>query len=66
MTSRERVGSNRIYRSHDGILAGVCAGIAESWDFHPWGVRALFLALQFTVLPCMFLVYIALWMMFKK
>jgi phage shock protein PspC (stress-responsive transcriptional regulator) len=66
MTTRSHTGSNRIYRSHDGIFAGVCAGIAEAFDFHPWGVRAMFIALQFTIFPCTFLVYIALWMMFKK
>ena len=53
-------GSQNIYRSDDGILLGVCEGIAKHWDFRPWGVRLLFILLQCSFVPFMFVVYIVL------
>ena len=59
-------GSGRLYRSRDNVFCGVCAGIAEAFDFSPWGVRIVFLLLQFTVVPFMFIVYIVLACLMRK
>jgi phage shock protein C len=58
---------NRVYRSRkDSIFLGICGGIAEHFDFSPWGVRLLFVALQFTIIPFMFLIYIAAAFIMRK
>lgn len=59
---RHRVSPRRptLYRSRDRVLAGVCGGIAEHFDFAPWAVRLVFLGLLFTIAPWIFLVYLAL------
>jgi phage shock protein C len=42
MTPRYASEKRPIYRSrNDRVLAGVCGGIAEHFDFAPWGVRAI-------------------------
>ena len=57
----------KFYRSEDAVIAGVCGGIAEYFDFSAWGVRITFLLLQLTFLvPFTFIVYIALAVMIKK
>ncbi len=46
---------NRIYRSRKNkIFWGVCGGIAEHFDFHPWGVRGIFLVLGIMLVPLPF------------
>ncbi|MCX7014421.1 MAG: PspC domain-containing protein [Candidatus Sumerlaeota bacterium] len=54
------------YRSRHGIFLGVCRGLAERFDLSPWGVRLLFVALQFTVVHLMFLIYIVLALLMKR
>jgi phage shock protein PspC (stress-responsive transcriptional regulator) len=49
-----------LYRSHNGLFLGVCAGIAERFRFSPWGVRLLFLVTQIFFWKWTFLVYLAL------
>lgn len=47
----------------DRVLFGVCGGIAEYYDFSPWGMRLLFLALALlpvVTFPVMCILYIAL------
>jgi len=55
-----------LYRSRRGVFLGVCRGVAERFDLSPWGLRLLFLALQLTVVPYMFLIYIALALLMKR
>lgn len=50
----------RLYRStHDKMLAGVCAGLAEYWDVDPSLIRlaVVFIAIITAVIPAL-LVYI--------
>ena len=54
------------YRSRRGIFLGVCRGLAERFDLSPWGLRLLFVALQFTVVHLMFVIYIVLALLMKK
>jgi phage shock protein C len=63
-TTRTRLTG--VYRSRDGIFLGVCGGIAERFNFSPWGVRLLFIALQLTIVHLMFLVYIALGLILRR
>jgi phage shock protein PspC (stress-responsive transcriptional regulator) len=65
----KRFARNRgcgLYRSNDGLFLGVCAGLAERFDWSPWGVRLLFLALQIFLFHFMFLVYIALGLVLRR
>ena len=56
----------KLYRSRYGIFMGVCSGLAERFDFSPWGVRLLFIVLQVTIVPVMFLVYILMAFIMKR
>lgn len=63
---KSRLGKSlRLYRSRSGWLLGVCQGLAERFDFSANGVRLLFVILQLTVAPFMFIVYIALAILLK-
>ena len=36
----------KLYRSrHDSVVAGVCGGLANYFDFSPWGMRLIFILL---------------------
>jgi len=62
-----RAGSRSFYRSRDNsVFLGVCGGIAEYFDFSPGGVRLLFVLLQFTFVPILFLIYIVLGLVMKR
>lgn len=51
----------KLYRSRrDRVICGVCGGIAEYYDFSPWGMRLLFVALTLFTLPLMVILYIVL------
>ncbi|MCE5228381.1 PspC domain-containing protein [bacterium] len=54
----------KLYRSRrDRVIAGVCGGIAEYYDFSPWGMRLLFIAvamIPIVTFPVMLILYIAL------
>jgi phage shock protein PspC (stress-responsive transcriptional regulator) len=53
--------TRKLYRSNDRILGGVCAGLAEYFDFDPTAVRAGYALLTFMTafsgIPC----YLILW-----
>ena len=68
MSRDTRPHKNRIYRSNkDVVCSGVCGGIAEHFDFAPWGVRLIFmvLALVTSFIP-MLIIYCILCMTMKK
>ncbi|MBO5902558.1 MAG: PspC domain-containing protein [Tidjanibacter sp.] len=48
----------RLYRSHDKMLGGVCAGVAEYLNMDPTVVRVLAVVLFFVPLIPMLLIYL--------
>lgn len=66
MNVYDEIRTRKLTRSDDGVFLGVCGGIAEYFDFKPWGVRLLFLALQITFVPIMIFIYLALALILKK
>jgi len=57
----------RLYRSDNSVFLGVCGGIAEYFDFAPWGVRWFFIILQFTGVGWLLIpTYIVLAIILKK
>lgn len=58
----------RLYRSHNGVIFGVCAGIAEYFDLPPWGVRLVWILLMLTGIgmPVLLVVYVALGLILPK
>ena len=53
--------TQKLYRSNDRVLGGVCAGLAEYFDFDPTLVRIAYAFLAVcTVFPGLIL-YIILW-----
>lgn len=67
MRSERYHRERRLYRSPDGIILGVCAGIADYYDMPPWAVRILFIILCMAVvsLPLMVIIYIVLGLTMK-
>ena len=65
LTMTSTHGITRWTRSKDGILAGVCSGLAKSLDMDPWLIRIVFLV-SFLFLGLSILVYIALAMSFPR
>lgn len=51
----------RLERSNDRILGGVCAGIAEYFDWDPTVVRIVYGLLTFCTAFSGIIVYILLW-----
>lgn len=51
----------RLSRSHDRMLAGVCAGIAEFLGWYPVSIRTLFALLAFVTAGGFVVVYALLW-----
>lgn len=51
-------GARRLYRSHDKMLGGVCAGVAEYLNIDPTVVRVLAVVLFFTPFIPMLLIYL--------
>ncbi len=56
----------RLYRSDSGIIAGVCAGIAEYCDIDPVIVRILAVLLSVSSFGAMVLVYVLLWLVMPR
>ena len=53
--------TQKLYRSNDRVLGGVCAGLAEYFDFDPTLVRIAYAFLAVcTVFPGLIL-YISMW-----
>jgi len=55
----------RFFRSHDRILGGVCAGLAEGLRLNPIWVRLLFVVLVFLQGLGLFL-YVVLWLVLPE
>ncbi|MBQ3632106.1 MAG: PspC domain-containing protein [Prevotella sp.] len=53
--------NKKLYRSNDRILGGVCAGIAEYFDFDPTLVRVAYVLLTLCTAFSGLLAYIILW-----
>lgn len=51
-------GARRLYRSHDKMLGGVCAGVAEYLNIDPTVARVLAVVLFFTPFIPMLLIYL--------
>ncbi len=66
MSTSSHISRGRLYRSRDGIFGGVCAGIAEYFDWSDWGVRLVAIVLQCTVAHWLIVLYIALWCMLRE
>ena len=58
--------AKRLYRSDDGIIAGVCAGIAEYCDIDPVIVRILAVLLSISSFGAVVLVYVLLWLVMPR
>ncbi len=67
MDDQYRRRPSRLYRSEeDSVLCGVCGGIADYFDFPPWGVRALFIILALMSYGWIVVLYIVLCFVLKK
>ncbi|MBQ9022071.1 MAG: PspC domain-containing protein [Eggerthellaceae bacterium] len=55
-----------IYRNPDGVLGGVCAGIAERFDFDADLLRMLVVVLSVLTAGAFALVYIAVWLILPE
>ena len=53
--------NKRLYRSNDRVLGGVCAGLAEYFDFDPTLVRVAYVLLTLCTAFSGLLAYIILW-----
>lgn len=56
----------RLMRSRDGVIFGVCGGLAERYDLNPWGVRLVVVLLSLPLMPWSLLAYVAMGLMLKK
>ena len=55
--------TQRLQRSNDRIVGGVCAGIAEFLGWQPASIRALFALLTLLSAGGLVIVYLVLWWM---
>ncbi|MCH5301676.1 MAG: PspC domain-containing protein [Prevotella sp.] len=53
--------SKRLMRSNDKIIAGVCAGLADYFDFDPVWVRIAYAFLTLFTAFCGVIFYVVLW-----
>ncbi|MCX7019943.1 MAG: PspC domain-containing protein [bacterium] len=60
------VSSNKLYRSDDSVLFGVCGGIAEYFDLSSWGVRLVWVLLMIPAFPIMLIGYVVLALLLKR
>lgn len=51
-----------LHRANDGIIAGVCSGLAQRWGIDTGVLRFAFIALTIATLGTFALVYVALWL----
>lgn len=56
----------KLMRSNERILAGVCAGLAEYFDFDPTLVRVAYAFLTFFTAFSGVLLYIVLWIVMPE
>ncbi|MCH5309060.1 MAG: PspC domain-containing protein [Prevotella sp.] len=58
--------SKKLERSDNRIIAGVCAGLAEYFDFDPTLVRIAYAFLTIFTAFCGLLFYIVLWIVMPQ
>lgn len=58
--------NKRLYRSNDRVLGGVCAGLAEYFDFDPTLVRVAYVLLTVCTAFSGLLAYIILWIIMPE
>jgi phage shock protein C len=56
----------RLYRSRNGVIAGVCGGLGDYFNVDPVWVRVLFLVLFFLGFGVISIVYLVFWMIVPK
>ena len=56
----------KLTRSNDRVLAGVCAGLAEYFDFDPVLVRVAYAFLTFFTAFCGVIFYPILWLVIPE
>lgn len=60
------MGEKRLCRSNSGMIAGVCAGIAEYLGWDPTVVRIVYALLSFFTAFAGVIVYLILWLIMPK
>jgi len=58
--------NKKLYRSNDRVLGGVCAGLAEYFDFDVTLVRVAYALLTFCTAFSGLLCYIVLWIVMPQ
>lgn len=58
--------SKRLMRSNDRVIAGVCGGLAEYFDFDPVLVRIAYAFLTLFTAFCGLIFYIVLWIVMPE
>ncbi len=56
----------RLYRSNNGMLGGVCAGIADYFGWDPTWVRIGYILLSIFTVFSGVIVYLILWLVIPK
>jgi phage shock protein C len=56
----------RLTRSNNGMIAGICAGIADYFDWDPTMVRIGYILLSLFTVFADFLMYIVCWIVIPK
>lgn len=56
----------KLYRSNDKVIAGVCSGLGEYFDFDPVLVRVAYAFLTFCTAFSGVLLYIVLWIVMPE
>jgi phage shock protein PspC (stress-responsive transcriptional regulator) len=59
-------GRKRLTRSNKGMIAGVCAGIADYLDFDPTLVRVAYILLSILTAFSGVIAYLILWIVMPK
>jgi phage shock protein C len=57
---------SRLYRSDNGVIFGVCEGIAEHFDLNGWAVRLVWVLLTILGAPFTIIAYIGLALALKR
>ena len=58
--------NKRLMRSNDRVIAGVCGGLAEYFDFDPVLVRIAYAFLTLFTAFCGLIFYIVLWIVMPE
>ena len=58
--------NKRLMRSNDRVIAGVCGGLAEYFDFDPVMVRIAYASLTLFTAFCGLIFYIVLWIVMPE